>query len=302
MEWLNYHHLLYFYTVAKEGSIARAAETLRLAQPTISGQLRVLEEALGERLFERRGRALVMTEVGSLVYRYADEIFALGRELQETLKGRPAAGRPARLRVGIADVVPKLIGHRLLAPALDLPDRVQLHCREDRVEVLMAELARHAVDLVITEAPSGPELSVRVFNHLLGETTVSVFAAPALAARHRAGFPGSLDGAPFLMPAANTVVRRTLDQFFAGRSLRPVVVAEFEDSALLNVFGQSGRGLFVEATAIEREVCQMYGVEIVGRLEEVRERFYAVSVERRIKNPAVRLITETARKDLFVTE
>jgi LysR family transcriptional activator of nhaA len=299
MEWLNYHHLLYFHTVAKEGSIARASRVLRLAQPTISGQLRALEESFGERLFERRGRGLVLTEVGQVVFRYAEEIFTIGRELKEAVKGRPAPGRPLPLRVGVADVVPKLIGYRLLAPALDLEEPVQLICREDPMEVLMAELAAHTIDLVIADAPAAPIGGARPFNHLLGETSLSVFAAPALAARHRANFPTGLAGAPFLMPAPATALRRSLDHWLDTHGIPPKVVAEFDDSALGAAFGQAGRGLFIGETAIEHEICNQHGVEVVGRIEEVRARFYAVSVERRLKNPAVRAITERARKDLF---
>jgi LysR family transcriptional activator of nhaA len=299
IEWLNYHHLLYFYTVAREGSVVRAARILRLAQPTVSGQLRVLEEALGERLFERRGRGLVLTEVGNLVYRYADEIFSLGRELQDSLKGRPVRGRPLQLRVGIADVLPKLITHRLLEPALSMADDVRLVCREDEPAALMGALATHDLDLVIADAPSGPEVSAKVFNHLLGETTVTVFGAASLAARHGRAFPAGLDGAPFLLPEGSTVLRRALDQWFDARGVRPRVVAEIDDSALVKVFGQSGHGLFVAATVIGDEVRRQYDVVALGEIGDVRERFYAISVERRIKNPAVKLITERARADLF---
>lgn len=298
MEWLNYHHLLYFWTVAREGSVARACQRLNLSQPTISGQLRVLEEALGEKLFTRAGRGLVLTEVGRTVYSYADEIFSLGRELMGNLKDRPT-GRPLRLSVGVADVVPKLIAYRLLEPALKLPGRVQVVCREDKPERLLAELALHGVDLVLADAPLSPSLRIRAFSHLLGECGICFFAVPALAAAYRRGFPASLAGAPVLLPTDNTTLRRSLDQWFDAQGLRPQVVGEFEDSALLKVFGQTGAGLFAAPAAIEREVRKQYGVVVVGRVEEIRERYYAISAERRLKHPAVVAISEAAQHHLF---
>jgi LysR family transcriptional activator of nhaA len=301
VEWLNYHHLLYFWVVAREGSIARATRVLRLAQPTISAQLRSLEGQLGERLFARQGRGLVLTEAGRTVYRYADEIFGLGRELVDVVKGRPA-GRPARFTVGVADVVPKLVAHRLIEPALRLAGPLRLACREDHAERLLAALALHEVDLVLSDAPIPPAVRVRGFSHLLGECGVTVFAAPKLAAARRRGFPGSLDGAPFLLPVEATALRRALDAWFEERGMRAAVVGEFEDSALLKVFGQAGQGLFAGPAAIEREICDQYGVRVVGRIPELRERFYAISPERRIRHPAVAAITEAARDRLFARE
>ena len=296
MEWLNYHHLLYFWTVAREGSVARACQRLNLSQPTISGQLRALEEALGEKLFARQGRGLVLTEVGRTVYSYADEIFSLGRELMDSLRDRPT-GRPLRLVVGIADVVPKLIAYRLLEPAL--AEQVQVICREDKPERLLAELALYGIDLVLADAPLSPSVRIKAFSHLLGECGICFFAVPALAAAHRRRFPASLDGAPLLLPTDNTTLRRSLDQWFDAQGVHPQVVGEFEDSALLNVFGQTGAGLFAAPAAIEREVRKQYGVVVVGRVEEVRERYYAISAERRLKHPAVVAISEAAQHYLF---
>ena len=298
MEWLNYHHLLYFWVVAHQGSITRASAQLRLAQPTISGQLRALENALGEKLFTRAGRSLVPTEVGRVVLRYADEIFSLGRELTDTLKGRPT-GRPVRFRVGVADVVPKLIAYRLLKPALQLPEPVWLVCREDKPDRLLAELAVYGLDLVLSDAPAGPAVRIRAFNHLLGECAVSVLGVPPLAAVYRRNFPRSLDGAPFLLPTENTSLRRSLDQWFDSQGIRPRIAGEFEDSALLKVFAQAGAGLFAVHSVIEAKVQRQYGVRRVGPLHQVRERFYAISVERRIKHPAVVAIAEAARAKLF---
>jgi LysR family transcriptional activator of nhaA len=298
VEWLNYHHLLYFWAVAREGSIARASATLRLAQPTLSTQIRTLEQALGEKLFERRGRGLVLTETGRLAYRYADEIFALGRELLDVVKGR-SPGRPLRFSVGVSDVVPKLVAHRLLEPAMRVAEGVRIVCHEDHLDALLARLALHELDLVISDAPIGPQLKVRGFSHALGECGVLVFGAPRLAAAHRRGFPGSLDGAPMLLPTEGSVLRRSLDAWLAQRGLRPLVIGEFEDSALLKTFASQAAGLFAGPAAIEREICAQYGVKTLGPLEGVSEQFYALSAERRISHPAVRAITEAARGALF---
>jgi LysR family transcriptional activator of nhaA len=298
MEWLNYHHLLYFHSVAREGSVTRAAKQLRLAQPTLSGQIRKLEEQLGEKLFERQGRSLALTEVGHVVYRYADEIFATGREMMDTLRGRPSQ-RPARLTVGIADVVPKLVSHRLLRAALELPVPTQLELREGKTDDLLTVLARQGLDLVIADAPLGPHLKVRAYNHLLGESAVGFFATPALARAHARRFPKSLDGAPLLLPTPNTVLRRSLDEWFESLDVRPRIVAEIEDTALLKVFGQHGAGIFPAPEVLAAEIRRQYGVRSVGRTNDVRERFYAISIERRIKNPAVAAITAAAHRELF---
>jgi LysR family transcriptional activator of nhaA len=298
MEWLNYNHLFYFWVVAREGSIARACDELLLTQPTISAQIRLLENALGEKLFARAGRNLVLTEVGRVVFRSADEIFTLGRELTDTLKGR-SPGRPVRFVVGIADVLPKLIAYRLIEPALKMAESVRVVCREDKLERLLAALAVHELDLVLTEAPISPMVRIRGFNPLLGECGVTIFGAAQIAASYRRGFPRSLQGAPFLLPSDTTTLRRSLDQWFDTQGIRPLVVGEFDDSALLNVFGQTGAGLFASPSVIEAEVRRQYGVQVIGRLEDVRERFYAISVERKLKHPAVVAISEAARQKLF---
>lgn len=298
MEWLNYHHLLYFWMVAREGSIARASRQLLLAQPTITGQIRTLEHSLGQKLFARSGRNLVLTETGRLVYRYANEIFMVGRELTDVLKGRPA-GRPMRLVVGVSDALPKLIAYRLLQPALALAEPVQIVCHEDHPERLLAELATFGLDLVLTDAPVGPMVRVRAFTHLLGSSGVSLFGTAAVAAKYRRNFPASLDGAPFLLPAENAALRRPLEQWFEAQGIRPRVVGEFQDSALLKTFGQSGAGLFAAPAVTEKEVRRQYGVAVVGRAESVVERFYAISVERKLKHPAVVAIVDGARGQLF---
>lgn len=298
MDWLNYHHLRYFWTVAREGGIARAADKLRLSQPTISTQVKMLEEALGERLFQRRGRSLVLTDVGRIVDRYADEIFTAGQELQETLKGRPSRGGP-QLTVGVADVVPKLVVYRLLRPVTEGGVPTQIACREGQPEELIAELAIHKLDVVISDATAPAHLRVKAFSHLLGESAMTFFAGPRLAGRLRRRFPQSLDGAPMLLPTSNTVLRRALEQWFRAEGVHPRVVGEFQDSALLTAFGQAGLAVFPSVTAIERDVCRHYGVGVVGRTPAVRERYYAISVERRITHPGVAAITSAARTTMF---
>jgi LysR family transcriptional regulator, transcriptional activator of nhaA len=299
MEWLNYHHLQYFWVVAREGSIVRASEELRLAHPTISGQIHKLEEVLGEKLFSRRGRNLVLTEAGRVAFRYADEIFSLGREFTDTLKGR-ATGRPLRLVVGVADVLPASLVRRFLEPAFHLGQPVRVVCRADKsVDEFVAELALHRVDVVIADGPVGSGVPVRAFSHPLGECGTSFFAAPKLASAMKRRFPRSLDGAPFLLPGAPSTVRRSLEQWFVSQDVHPTIVAEFDDSALARAFGVDGMGVFAAPTVIEPEILQQSGVRVIGRSEEVRQQFYALSVERKIKHPAVVAICKSAREDIF---
>lgn len=298
MEWVNYHHLLYFWVVAREGGLVPAGKVLRLSHPTLSAQIHSLEEQLGEKLFTKVGRKLTLTDAGRVVFRYADEIFTLGREMVDTVKGR-STGQPLRLNVGVADVVPKLVVRRLLQPALGLSEPVRLVCRENTFERLLADLALHALDIVISDSPVPSGSSVRAFNHLLGETGVSFFGTRALVSAYKRGFPRSLNGAPVLLPLEDLTLRRALNQWFDRHDIKPRVVAEFEDSALLNVFGADGLGLFPAPSVIEGETMIQYGVELLGRTDEVRERFYAVSVERRLKHPAVVAISNVARREIF---
>ncbi len=298
MEWLNYHHLYYFWLVAREGSITRAAERMRLSHPTISKQLSQLESALEGKLFDRVGRTLVLTDLGHTVLGYADEIFTVGRELQEAAS-RGAGSRLLSLRVGLVQVLPKLVAHQLLRPAFQLQEPVHIICREGRLEDLLAELALHRLDIILADTPAGASVKVRAFSHLLGECGVTLFGTARLAAKYRRRFPGSLQGAPLLVPTEATAVRRDLNQWFSENGVRPAVVGEFEDSALLKVFGQDGVGLFPAPTVIEQEVCRQYRVRVAGRIEAVRERYYAISVERRLKHPAVVAIRESARGTLF---
>ena len=298
MDWLNYHHLLYFWTVAKENSVSKAAAALHVAQPTVSAQLRSLERSLGQKLFERQGRHLKLTLEGEKVFRYADEIFSLGRELLQSVKGEPLHA-PKRFRVGVSDALPKLTTYRLIEPALAMQPAFRLHVRIDKTERLLGELAVHAVDLVIADAPMMPSLRVRAFNHLLGETSVSIFGAAELARSVRRDFPRSLHGAPLLLQTTNTAMRQSLDQRFDAHRVEPNVVGEVEDMAMLQTLGEHGLGLFAAPTVVRKEICRRYNVVCVGELDRVREKFYAISVERRISHPAVRLIADQAKRRLF---
>lgn len=298
MRGLNYNHLHYFWVVANEGSIARACERLHLTPQTISAQLRLLEEALGAELFDRRGRQLQLTDTGRLALDYADEMFRLGAEMEEVLEGR-STGRTISFNVGIVDVVPKMIAYRLIEPALRIPEPLHLNCREGKLDDLLAEIAVHKLDMVLADTPIGASANVRAFNHLLGECGISFFAARSIADRYREGFPGSLRDAPMLLPATNTALRGALMQWLDRLEIRPRIAGEFADSALMKSFGQAGVGVFISPDVIEREVTRQYDVEVIGRSGEVRERFYAISAERRLRHPAVVAVSEAARSDLF---
>lgn len=298
MDWLNYHHLLYFWTVAREGGIARAAERLHLTHPTISGQIKELEAALGEKLLQRAGRGLELTEMGRVVYRYADEIQSLGREMVDTVRGRPSGG-PARLVVGVDDVLAKLLVRRLLEPVFETGVPVRLVVHEAPLAELLTRLSQHALDVVISDSPIPPGSRIKAYAHVLGECGISWFGAEPLARRARRGFPQSLAGEPLILPTEETALRRALDAWFERQGLRPNIVAEIADSALLKSFGQQGLGLFPAPTAVEREVQRQFDVKVVGRTSDVRERVWAISAERRIKHPAVAAISAKAREEIF---
>lgn len=298
MEWLNYHHLLYFWSVAKHGTVAKACEELRLAQPTISAQIRMLENALGEKLFARSGRHLVLTEMGRVVFKYAEDIFSLGQDLMNTVKGL-GSDRPVRLAVGIVDVVPKLVASQLLKSAFRHSPSVRMVCWEDKLDKLLADLAIHGLDLVIADTPAPPTIKVQAYNHPMGESGVTLFATPQLTARYRRTFPRSLRGAPILLPTSNTMLRRQMDEWLVRHELRPTVIGEFEDSATLKAFGQEGYGLFPGSTVVEKEICRQYRVQVVGRLSSLKQHFYAITVERRLKHPAVLAVVRSARRELL---
>jgi len=296
---LNYKQLHYFWRVAKAGSIARAAEQLRLAPQTISAQIGTLEDALETELFRRVGRRLELTAAGHLTLSYADEIFQIGKELEETVRNRPGGG-DMLFRVGVADVVPKSIAYRLLAPALGGAGRVRLICREDKLERLFAELAIHKVDLVIADRPLPSELGVKGYSHSLGRTPIAFFAAADLAARYQKGFPQSLDRAPMLIPSDGAMMRGALSRWFAEHEIEPRIVGEFDDSALMKAFGMAGAGIFPAPAILADEIREQYAAQMIGRADSVAARFYAISVERKLTHPAVVAISEAAKTDVVV--
>ncbi len=293
MEWLNYHHLYYFWTVARTGSVARASDELRLSAPAISNQIRNLEESLGEKLFERSGLRLVLTDMGRLSMRYADEIFSLGREFRDTLKDLPT-GRPIRFCVGVADVLPKLIAYRLLQPAFKMKLPIRIICREDRPDHLLADLAVHDVDVVLTDAPMGAGTTTAAYNHLLAESTVGFFIKDE-ARRHRRSFPKCINTIPLLLPTENTAFRRSLDEWFYDQDIRPNVFGEFADFALLSVFAEGGYGAFAAPVLIADQL-KKQGFKLLGSTRAVKTRYYAISVERRVRHPAVAAICASTLK------
>lgn len=296
-EWLNYHHLLYFWMVAREGGLVPAARRLGLSHQTVSGQIHTLEQTLGEKLFARQGRRLALTDMGRLVLRYADEIFALGQELVDAVKDRPT-GQPLRLNVGIADAVPKLIARELLRPAQRLATPVRLVCRENKPDRLLAELAVHDLDVVLSDAPVRPQDNVRAYNHPLGDSAIGFFAAPARARRLARRFPRALDGVPFLLPAEGTSLRASLEAWFRTHEIRPKASGEFDDPALLEAFSD-GDNVFCAPVAVRGAIQRQSGARLVGVAADLRERYYAITVERRLTHPAVVAISQAARTDLL---
>ncbi len=300
MNSINYKHLHYFWVVAKEGSIARASEQLHLTPQTISGQLSLLEKSVGKKLFSRSGRNLMLTEAGRVALEYADDIFLLGAELQNVLSNRAAEGSPLRLSIGITDVIPKLIAHRLIEPALQLDEPVRIICHEDSLDNLLANIATHKLDVVISDRPIRPSMNVRAFNHQLGTCGITFFAAPSLAQKYQSGFPRSLDQAPMLLPVAGNAIRREIMQWFDSLEIRPIIVGEFDDSALIKTFGQAGVGIFTAPTVIKKDVEQQHNVVAIGSTDKIHEEFYAISPERKLKHPGVIAINDSAHKNVFL--
>jgi LysR family transcriptional regulator, transcriptional activator of nhaA len=298
MEWLNYHHLLYFWNVVRVGSIHKASAELRVSPPAISTQLKLLEDQLGEKLLVRSGRRLVLTEVGRTVYSYAEDIFSLGRELLDVVKNRPI-GRPLRLDVGVVDAVPKIVVQLLIEPALHLQESVRIVCREASSTQLLSRLATHELDVVLSDVPVDPNLNIRAYSHLLGECGTMFVATKKGDVRYRSKFPKCLDGAPIFLPTDNSALRRALDSWFESESVRPTVVGEFEDYALLRAFGETGAGVFPMPSVFDKTVRKQKGLRIIGRTEKVRQHFYAISAERKLQHPAVLAISNAARRELF---
>ncbi len=295
---LNYRQLHYFWVVAKTGSIVRACEQLNLTPQTISGQISLLEQTYGIELFRRVGRQLELTEAGRQALPYAEQMFALGGELEALLRAQPNEQQIV-FRVGVADVVPKSIVYRLIAPTMDLSEPLRITCREDKLERLLADLAIQRLDLVISDSPMPSHLDIKGYSQKLGECGISFFATAELAQRHGGDFPQCLHGAPLLIPGQETVVRNRLQRWFAEQKIQPRIVGEFDDSALMQAFGQSGSGIFIGPSVIADEVRRQYGVELIGQTDAVTESFYAISVERKVKHPGIVAITEGARRELF---
>jgi len=298
MRHLNYNHLLYFWTVAREGSIAKASKVLHITPQTISGQLKLLEDTVGEPLFQRKGRGLVLTDTGQVVNIYADEIFSLGSELTQRLQSKEP-GRPLELNVGVVFSIAKLIAYRILKPVLGLTDQIRIVCWEGNLEKLLSDLAIHKLDLVLSDRPLPTGLNVKAYNHLLGKSTVSFFCQKRKASSFKKKFPYSLHEAPMLMPVKTSVLRRSLDDWFDKIDVIPNIVAEFDDSALMKAFGEASVGVFPSPTAITNEVEHMYHASLIGTVDDLNETYYAISPERKIKHPGVIQITETARAQLF---
>lgn len=298
MKSLNYKHLHYFWTVAKAGGIARASERLHLTPQTVSGQLSLFETMLGYKLFARVGRRLELSDAGRVLLSYADEIFALGEEL-ESVMHHPTEGLMRQFRVGVADAVPKSIAYRLLEPAVRLPEPPFMVCREGKIASLLAELAVHRLDLVIADSAIPATVSIKGFSHLLGESDMTFFAAAQLARKHKGTFPQCLDGAPILLPGEDAAVRPRLMQWFDKMRVHPRTVGQFDDGALMKAFGKVGIGFFAAPSVIAEEVRQQYGVVAIGRTGEVTEQFFAISVERLLSHSAVVAISSSARQELF---
>lgn len=300
MRHLNYNHLQYFWTVAREGSIAKASEVLHLTPQTISGQLKMLEKSCGQPLFNKQGRNLVPSELGRLVYEYADEIFSIGAELATVVRGNQVPGT-AILNVGMVSTMPKLIAERIIAPALTGDEPIRVRCSEAALEDLLADLAVHRLDLVLSDQPIPPGLGITAFNHPLGESGLSFFMRKGKAGGLRQRFPQSLNDAPMLLQSQNSALRRQIDGWFERNRISPGIVGEFADSALMKAFGEAGAGVYASPTVIEKEICRMYRSTVIGRTTDISEQFYAISPERRLKHPAVIAVTNIAREDLFAS-
>ena len=295
---LNYKHLHYFWVVATEGSIARAAEKLFITPQTISGQLSMLEQRIGQPLFDRVGRRLRLTETGRLVLGYADDIFELGRELGDVLRGAPIVGN-SEFIVSAASALPKTIVYKVLEPALTVSNDISLTCKEGPVESILGELAVHKVDMVLTDTPLTSAFSIKAYNHYLGESTLSFFASPALAAKLSANFPACLQDTPMLLPTKQYAVRQLFDRWCTDNGIFPIVRGQYDDSALMKSFGQAGFGVFFMPSIIEDEVKQSFGLKVVGRSNTLKQKFYAISAERKVTHPAVAAICDAARDKIF---
>lgn len=297
MEFLNYHHLRYFWVVAKEGGLRKAAEKLHVSQPTISAQIAALEGVLGEKLFRRGGRALALTEAGQHVFIYAEEIFSIGQDLLDSVKQQPTS-RPLRVRLGVADALPKLVTYQIIRPIFHLPQPVQVSCWETKVSDMLVELAAYRLDVVLADEPASSGVTTNVFNHFLGECGVTFCAEPRLAAKLRRGFPKSLNGAPALLPMSNSGLRRSLEKWFQAIGVRPRLVGEIEDPALVNILALHGLGFMSVPTVVAKEIVTRFGFRAIGRTDDCQQQFYAITPERKLTHPAVLAITSRVRAPL----
>jgi LysR family transcriptional activator of nhaA len=297
MEWLNYHHLRYFWSVAHEGSLIKAAQKLNVSPPSISAQIRELESALDVKLFRRSGRSNTLTDAGQLILRYADEIFLLGRDMTSALKQRPTA-QAYRLHVGVTDSLPKLVAYAILEPAILMPT-VQLVCREGKLDEMLAQLAIHRLDIVLADEPAGSGAKLKAFNHLLGESAISFCAAPALAKKLKRNFPHSLNGAPALLPVDGMPLRREVENWFRSCGVTPQVRAECDDLALMKVMASRECGFVPVPEAVQDEAVRRYGLRVIGRARTGRLPFFAITAERKITHPTISLLTNQARKLVF---
>ena len=295
---INLKHLRYFWAVASHGSITKASQALHLTPQTISGQLRDLEESIGEKLFAREGRNLVLTETGRMVFSYADEMFQLGIELQDVLDGQ-TFGIKITVKFGVAMIVPKLLAYRVLEPVLQMNESTNLICHEAPLVDLLADMSVHKLDAVLSDCPINPSLNIRAYNHSLGGSGITFFSVPEHAKKLEKNFPQNLHDFPFLMPSKSSSLSMNLENWFDQHAIKPRVVAEFEDRALMKAFGERGTGVFTSPQTMEEDVLEKYGVRVIGRTDEIQENFYLISPERRIRNPAVTAITEAARANLF---
>jgi LysR family transcriptional activator of nhaA len=295
MDWLNYHHLLNFWMVAREGSVQRASQMLHVTPASVSVQVRQLENSLGVKLFSKQGRGLVLTEVGKEVLVYAEEIFSTGRELLEMVKGKPI-GRPLELRVGIRDVMPKLVAYQFLQPAIDKDPSMRLICHEGKMADLIGDLAIHKLDVVLSDSALDPLYRLQAHSHKLGSSEVSVVGHPDLAKRYLGEFPRSLNGAPFLLPTKETVLRRQLDRWFSENKILPAIRGEFADSAMLKIAGKNGLGLLATSSIVEDDLLEIYGLRSLGKIAGIQEQFFAVSIDRKIKHPGVLAICASREK------
>lgn len=298
MAFLNYHHLRYFWVVAKEGGLRKAADKLHVSQPTISAQIAALEGVLEEKLFRRGGRALTLTEAGQRVFSCAEEIFSLGQDLLSSVK-QDSASRPLRVLLGVSDALPKMVTCQIIEPIFHLPQQVQITCSETKVSDLLIQLAAHRLDLVLADEPASSGVNANIFNHLLGECGVTFCAEPHLTAKLRRGFPKSLDGAPAMLPMAHSGLRRSLDKWFHATGVRPRMVGEFDDPALVNILAMHGRGFITVPTLVAKETVTRFGLRTIGSTDECQQQFYAISAVRKLTHPAVVAITGNARTLFF---